>query len=70
MRGEEANRFKRFLKFQAANGVGSIGIILIQAVLLAALEFSPLLSTVIGMVVMYPIVYFISIRYVWEGAPN
>jgi len=70
LRGEEANRFKRFLKFQAANGVGSIGIILIQAVLLAALEFSPLLSTVIGMVVMYPIVYFISIRYVWEGAPN
>ena len=64
---EKANRFKRLLKFQAVSGVGNTGIIVVQLVLLATLEVSPLLGTIIGAVVTYPIVYFISIRYVWKA---
>ncbi len=64
---EEAKRFKRFLKFQAVSGIGNAGIIVVQLVLLAILEVSPLLGTVIGAIATYPIVYFISIKYVWRG---
>ncbi|HVC27478.1 MAG TPA: lysylphosphatidylglycerol synthase domain-containing protein [Nitrososphaerales archaeon] len=64
---EEAKRFKRFLKFQAVSGVGNAGIIVVQLVLLATLEVSPLLGTVIGAIATYPVVYFISIKYVWRG---
>jgi putative flippase GtrA len=66
VQSEEANRFKRLLKFQAVSGVGNVGIIAVQLVLLATLEVSPLLGTIIGAVVTYPIVYLISIRYVWK----
>jgi hypothetical protein len=31
------------------------------------MEVSPLVGTVVGAVVTYPIVYFISIKYVWRG---
>ena len=57
----------RFLKFQAVSGVGNTGIVVVQLLLLSALEVSPLLGTVVGAVVTYPIVYFISIKYVWKG---
>jgi putative flippase GtrA len=66
-KGEDVSRFKRFLKFQAVSGVGNAGIIAVQLVLLATLAVSPLLGTVIGAVVTYPIVYFISIKYVWKA---
>ena len=64
---ETTNRFKRFLKFQAVSGVGNIGIVVVQLVLLATLELSPLLGAVVGAVVTYPFVYFISIKYVWKA---
>jgi glycosyltransferase 2 family protein len=64
---EEANRLKRLLKFQAVSGVGNAGIIVVQLVLLATLEVSPLLGTVVGAIVTFPVVYFISIKYVWKG---
>jgi len=67
MKGEGANRFKRFLKFQAVSGVGNIGIVVVQLVLLATLELSPLLGTIAGALVTYPPVYYISIRYVWKA---
>jgi len=67
VKSEEANRFKRLLKFQGVSGVGNAGIIAVQLVLLATLEVSPLLGTIIGAVVTYPIVYFISIKYVWKA---
>jgi putative flippase GtrA len=60
-------RFRRFLRFQAVSGLGNAGIIVVQLILLAALEISPLLGTIIGAVVTYPIVYSISIKYVWEA---
>jgi putative flippase GtrA len=66
-KGEGANRFKRFLKFQAVSGVGNMGIVIVQLVLLATLELSPLLGTIAGALVTYPPVYYISIRYVWKA---
>jgi putative flippase GtrA len=74
-KGEQASRFKRLLKFQAVSGIGNIGIVAVQLVLLATLELSPLLGTIAGALVTYPPVYYISIRYVWkahrpEGTPN
>jgi putative flippase GtrA len=67
VKSDEANRFKRFLKFQAVSGLGNAGIIAVQLALLATLEISPLFGTVIGAVVTYPVVYFISIKYVWKA---
>ena len=61
------NRLHRYLKFQAVSGVGNIGIVIVQLILLTTLAMSPLLGTMVGAVVTYPIVYFISIRYVWKG---
>jgi putative flippase GtrA len=64
---DSGNRLRRFLKFQAVSGVGNAGIIAVQLLLLTAFAISPLLGTVIGAVVTYPVVYFISIHYVWKG---
>ena len=64
---EFGNRLRRFLKFQAVSGVGNTGIVIVQLILLTALALSPLLGTMVGAVVTYPIVYFISIKYVWKG---
>jgi putative flippase GtrA len=61
------SRFERFVKFQAVSGVGNTGIIIVQLVLLTAFDISPLLGTIIGAIVTYPVVYFISISYVWKG---
>jgi len=67
VKGEEGKRLKRFLKFQAVSGIGNTGIVAVQLALLATVELSPLLGTVMGAVVTYPAVYYISIRYVWQA---
>ncbi len=64
---DSGSRLQRFLKFQAVSGVGNTGIIVVQLILLTAFAISPLLGTVIGAIVTYPMVYFISIHYVWKG---
>jgi putative flippase GtrA len=64
---DSANWLRRFVKFQAVSGVGNTGIVIVQLLLLTAMEVSPLVGTVVGAVVTYPIVYFISIKYVWRG---
>ena len=66
-KGRRGEQVQRFLKFQAVSGVGNIGIVVVQLVLLATLEVSPLLGTIVGAVVTYPVVYYISIRYVWHA---
>jgi putative flippase GtrA len=55
------------MKFQAVSGVGNTGIIVVQLILLTALDISPILGAIIGAIVTYPIVYFISIKYVWKA---
>jgi putative flippase GtrA len=64
---DSVNWLRRFVKFQAVSGVGNTGIVIVQLLLLTAMEVSPLVGTVVGAVVTYPIVYFISIKYVWKG---
>jgi putative flippase GtrA len=66
-KGDEMNRFKRLLKFQAVSGIGNIGIVVVQVALLATLDLSPLLGTIVGALVTYPPIYYISIRYVWKA---
>ena len=61
------NRLHRFLKFQAVSGVGNIGVVIVQLILLTVLAISPILGTMVGALVTYPVVYFISIKYVWKG---
>jgi len=61
------NRFVRFLKFQAVSGVGNAGIIVVQLLLLASFEISPLFGMIIGAIVTYPIVYHVSIKFVWRA---
>jgi len=65
-KGGGAGRLKRLVKFQGVSGIGNTGIVLIQLALLATLELSPLLGSVIGAIATYPLVYYISIRYVWH----
>jgi putative flippase GtrA len=64
---EPGNRFRRFLKFQAVSGFGNTGIVIVQLLLLTSLSLSPIFGAIVGAVVTYPVVYFISIRYVWKG---
>ena len=61
------DRLRRFLKFQAVSGVGNIGIIVIQLILLSVLGISPLVGTVIGAIATYPVVCLISINFVWKA---
>jgi len=63
----EGGRLERFLKFQGVSGVGNIGIIVIQLIVLTAFGISPLIGTVIGAIATYPVVYFISINFVWKA---
>ncbi len=65
--GGVRSRLHRFLKFQAVSGVGNTGIVIVQLLLLTAFGLSPLVGTVVGALVTYPVVYFISIKYVWKG---
>lgn len=55
----------RFLKFQAVSESGNVGIVLVQLLLLATLSVTPLVGTVVGAIVTYPMVYMISIWFVW-----
>ncbi len=66
-KGGGASRFRRLVKFQAVSGIGNTGIVVVQLILLATLEISPLLGSIVGAVVTYPLVYYISIRYVWHA---
>ncbi len=66
-KGGEASRFRRLVKFQVVSGIGNTGIVVVQLFLLATLEVSPLLGSIVGAIVTYPLVYYISIRYVWHA---
>ncbi len=66
-RAHAGNLLLRFAKFQGVSWVGNAGTIAVQILLLATLDISPLIGTIIGAVVTYPIVYLISIRFVWKA---
>jgi glycosyltransferase 2 family protein len=64
------SRMIRYLRFQAVSGLGNIGIVVVQLLLLGLLAVTPILGTIIGAIVTYPIVYYTSIRYVWDEHPH
>ncbi len=61
-------RLRGFLEFQAVSGVGNMGIIVVQLLLFAAPNVSPILGSIMGAIVTYPMVYFVSVQYVWRGS--
>jgi putative flippase GtrA len=63
----QASRASRFLRFQAVSWLGNAGIIVVQLALLALWGIAAPVGTVVGAVVTYPVVYLVSIRYVWRG---
>ncbi len=67
VKGQEGTILKRFVKFQAVSGIGNTGIVIVQLVFLALLGVTPLIGSIIGAIATYPIVYFISIKYVWKA---
>jgi putative flippase GtrA len=66
-RAQAGNLLIRWVKFQAVSWVGNTGTIAIQVLLLAAFGVFPPFGTVVGALVTYPVVYLISIRFVWRA---
>ncbi|MDA4134557.1 MAG: GtrA family protein [Thaumarchaeota archaeon] len=64
-RRNSEKKFARFLKFQAVSESGNVGVVLVQLLLLATFSVTPLLGTIVGAIVTYPLVYIISIWFVW-----
>jgi putative flippase GtrA len=56
----------RLLKFEALNGAGSAMGVLIQLFLLKTLSVSPVLGNIVGATVAFPIMYLVSMRFVWK----
>jgi putative flippase GtrA len=57
---------ERFLKFQGVNGIGNACIIAVQLILLRTFSVTPAVGNIIGAIVAYPIVYVVSMKFVWK----
>jgi putative flippase GtrA len=56
----------RLLKFQLVFALGNGVTILVQLLLLREFSLTPVLGSIIGAIIAYPVTYFISMRYVWR----
>jgi putative flippase GtrA len=56
----------RLLKFEGVSAMGNATTVGVQLVLLAAFSIAPVIGTIIGAVVSYPITYVISMHFVWK----
>jgi putative flippase GtrA len=56
----------RLLIFEALNGAGSAIGIVVQLLLLKTLLVSPALGNIVGAIIAYPIMYLVSMRFVWK----
>ena len=73
-RGEErrkgrANWLVRLCKYQLASLLGNVLIIGVQLALLATTSLSPVLGSIVGAIVSYPLTYIVSMRFVWRVHP-
>jgi putative flippase GtrA len=57
----------RLLKFEALNGAGSAIGVLVQLFLLKTLLVSPALGNIVGAIIAFPIMYLVSMRFVWKN---
>lgn len=65
-----ANLVTRLMRYQLAALLGNLVVVGVQLALLAELSVSPVLGSVIGALVSYPLTYFVSIRFVWRIRPG
>lgn len=56
----------RLLKFEGLNSAGSAIGVLVQLFLLKTLSVSLVLGNIVGAIVAYPIMYLVSMRFVWK----
>jgi GtrA-like protein len=63
--GKSRGRPARLLKFEGVNAMGNAVSIGVQFVLLAMLSVEPVVGSVVGAIVSYPVTYLISMRFVW-----
>lgn len=61
--------FTRWSKYQLASLMGSIIIVGVQLALFATFALSPVLGSVIGAIVSYPVTYAVSMHFVWGVKP-
>jgi putative flippase GtrA len=64
-----ASWFVRWCRYQLASLIGNVMIVGVQLALLAMISLSPILGTVIGAVVSYPLTYIVSMHFVWGVDP-
>jgi putative flippase GtrA len=60
----------RLLKFEGVNAMGNAVSIGVQFALLAMLSVEPVVGSVVGAIVSYPVTYLISMRFVWTPAAS
>jgi putative flippase GtrA len=63
------NWLERWGKYELANLLGNVLIVIVQLVLLATVSLSPVLGSIIGAIVSYPVTYFVSMHFVWGMRP-
>jgi putative flippase GtrA len=59
----------RWCRYQLASLLGNVVIVGVQLALLATVSLSPILGTVMGAVISYPLTYLVSMRFVWGVNP-
>jgi putative flippase GtrA len=64
--GVSSSRAARLLKFEGVNAMGNATVLGVQFALFAALSVAPVVGSVAGSIVAYPITYLISMRVVWK----
>lgn len=72
--GEETRKgvaawIARLCKYQLIALLGNILIVAVQLALLGTTSLSPVLGSVVGAVVTYPVAYVVSMRLVWKVSP-
>ena len=63
------NWLVRWGKYELANLLGNVLIVVVQLVLLATVSLSPVFGSIVGAIVSYPVTYFVSMRFVWRVHP-
>jgi putative flippase GtrA len=63
------NWLVRWGKYELANLLGNVLIVVVQLVLLATVSLSPVFGSIVGAILSYPVTYLVSMRFVWRVHP-
>jgi putative flippase GtrA len=64
--GASNSRAARLLKFEGVNAAGNATVIAVQFALFAAFSVAPVIGSVAGSIIAYPVTYLVSMRIVWN----